>query len=195
MFPTLIFSFAYFGMLSAQTIRFERNLLPLLPAVFALAAVGAGDAVRLVQRQTHRWPSSSYAFATLVAAILVTEPAMRTFELLGKYRRDPRGDARQWLDRQLPENARIAVDAYTPYLQPKNREIRGNFFLADEKQNSWNELDFAIVTAAGSGRFKNSKGSRQAANLAKIEEAACAVQYFPAPPKRPLVTLFQLKCP
>jgi hypothetical protein len=105
---------AMLAVLGSQQLYFARFALPTLPALVVLAAVAIGEVWR------RRW------LVGVVALVLVIAPtvadAIRFDGLLGQT--DTRTLAREWIQTQLPADARIAIDAppLGPSLSPEQTQ-------------------------------------------------------------------------
>jgi hypothetical protein len=104
----------FFGGFATRTVFFERNLSPVVPLVFVVAAVGVAALARAVPG---RVPAIALAGGLLV--ILAVRPASLTYRLyVGEYM------GRRW---QAQEQFEIALKAAHP-----NAEWRTSVLLADE---------------------------------------------------------------
>ena len=108
--PAAVFSVLYFLLLASQEVRFERNIMPIIPAILVLAA---GGLYVIVGR-----PSTPALRAVAVGLFLLAYvgPLSRTVSGLASSEQDDRAGARVWLQRLLPRDATVAVEAYAPYL-------------------------------------------------------------------------------
>jgi 4-amino-4-deoxy-L-arabinose transferase-like glycosyltransferase len=107
------FLVAYFVVLSTHHAVFGRYTLPLLPGLCVCAAVPAASAARFLTRFTgHRW----YGLTMLAMGTIMTLPfASATFGWLTDFHQpDTRTVAAEWMVRQLPFGARVAVPASGP---------------------------------------------------------------------------------
>jgi 4-amino-4-deoxy-L-arabinose transferase-like glycosyltransferase len=104
---------AYFAVLSTHHVVFGRYTLPLLPGLCVCAAVPAVETARLLTRFTgHRW----HGLTMLIMSTIMTLPlASATLGWLTDFRQpDTRTLAAEWMIRQLPTGARLAVPASGP---------------------------------------------------------------------------------
>ena len=171
--PIMIFAIAYFCLLSAQSVRFERNLAPLVPAISILAAIGAA-------RVASRLPWGRMT-ASVIAVVLIV-PVYTTFDrVLNVTGRKPEL-ARYWIEDVVPADAHVVAEAYTPFLQERDRQVRGVRFAfpgyAPPERHS-----YLVLSRSASLRFAKSEATRVAFAqwLAQIDRSACGVSAFPEP--------------
>ena len=193
--PATMFIAVYFSLISAQQVRFERNLLPLLPPVFLLIAVGA----EAIGRRLFARPDLAGMAALLLAAGAYWGPMSQTLSAARSYRHDPLAPARQWLLAHVPPESRLALDAYAPHLGPGRRKIMVSGLLLRQKPGWFGAADFVVLSAQGSGRFLGKDSDRtfpvETALFETLARRACTRMIFPPPPARTQLWLFQMKCP
>jgi 4-amino-4-deoxy-L-arabinose transferase-like glycosyltransferase len=105
-FPVL-----YFAFVNAFLVHFDSTILPVIPFLLILAA-------RLIARA---WTSRRIVQAALIALVIAL--ALPPLNTTAQYNADlmrvnNRELARDWLEKNLPPGARVALEAYTPYLEP-----------------------------------------------------------------------------
>ncbi|ACU76460.1 4-amino-4-deoxy-L-arabinose transferase and related glycosyltransferase of PMT family [Catenulispora acidiphila DSM 44928] len=141
---TLIVAFAYaipqFVLLAVMTVRFDRNLVPLTPAL----AVLAGVAVPAVFPQTRR---RAVAAITVAAAFLPLASAVRLYPQLDEH---SRVQAAAWVARHVPGHEPVAVESYGPWLDPARYHLVPLTFAADKPAVQARAL---ILTEHAAGRF------------------------------------------
>ncbi|MBI4517892.1 MAG: glycosyltransferase family 39 protein [Deltaproteobacteria bacterium] len=131
--------------------NFDRYVLPLLPFLAVLALVG----VRVLRRR-------SAVLAGIALALALAEPAGRSVQLLAAIEPDTRERARAWLAKQLPADARVAVEgqlltdlgeaviAYAPRLS--NARVSYTFSLAS-LADRLGEFDCVVASSFIYDRF------------------------------------------
>jgi len=141
---TLIVTFAYvipqFLLLAVMAVRFDRNLVPLTPAL----AVLAGVAVPAVFPRTHRRAVAAVAAA---AAFIPLASAATLYPRLDEH---SRVQAAAWVDRHVPGDVPVAVESYGPWLDPSRYRLVPLTFAADEPGVRARAL---ILTEHAAGRF------------------------------------------
>lgn len=139
---TLIVAFAYaipqFLLLAVMAVRFDRNLVPLTPAL----AVLAGVAVPAVF--PHR---RAVAAVTAAAAFIPLASAATLYPRLDEH---SRVQAAAWVDRHVPGDAPVAVESYGPWLDPSRYHLVPLTFAADQPAVRARAL---ILTEHAAGRF------------------------------------------
>lgn len=141
---TLIVAFAYaipqFVLLAVMAVRFDRNLVPLTPAL----AVLAGVAVPAVFPRTRR---RAVAAITVAAAFLPLASAVRLYPQLDEH---SRVQAAAWVARHVPGHEPVAVESYGPWLDPARYHLVPLTFAADKPAVQARAL---ILTEHAAGRF------------------------------------------
>jgi hypothetical protein len=104
----LAFPLPYLGVIGAWDSRFERYAVPLLPFLSVLAAVGIVEVVG-------RWRRGRQAGLVVAAVLVGILPAARLgyYELLLR-RPDSRELAGEWIEKNIPDGARVAMERYSP---------------------------------------------------------------------------------
>jgi hypothetical protein len=150
----LVLSYAliYFLSMASNLVRFERFLVPLIPA-FALAA-GYAFAVII-----ERWPSRNVQIAMIILlGLMLIEPATA---IIGTGRTltqtDVRTIARAWIQENIPSGSKIAREIYAPNLDGMGYEVE-NFSRLNENSVSWYKeqgFDYLIFAQARYGNVFN----------------------------------------
>ena len=145
--PTVVIYVLFMGSASRW---FGRWLMPLLPVLAMLAAVGA---FWLVDGLTRRWPRARWAFAGVAAVLLLGQAVVYSIHSdLLLSRPDTRAQVRSWMAAHLPPSTKVAYEPVIPdsyYRQPDflapppNEGNRWNIFVADDTPQS------ALTAASG----------------------------------------------
>ena len=114
---TIAFPLVYYYVLSGQTLVFGRYLLPLVPAVCVLAAVGAVSGVSLLRRfDIPRAPRTAVIAAITAAALL--PPAWQSLNFVRTMVRPSTiGQAHSWILSNIPQGSSIVIETQGLLLQ------------------------------------------------------------------------------
>lgn len=141
---TLIAAFAYvipqFLLLATMTARFDRNLVPLTPAL----AILGGIALPTVFPRRHR---RMIVAITVAAAFLPLATAVRLYPRLDEHSRI---EAAAWVAQNVPRHEPVAVESYGPWLDPSHYHLLPLIFAADRPTVQASAL---ILTQHAAGRF------------------------------------------
>lgn len=189
--PIIVFCLAYVALVSVPRVHFERNLAPLVPAISILAVVGCGNVRNL-------WSGVVGKFATLgVFSLFATLPLLHTFEEIRSYDPDSLRNAGAWIDQAIEPEARVLIEAYSPFIPPRDRKIESVIFLFDEHSatigdsqqvaslaggDALGPLDNVVLTRRGSFRFAGNESIRPVfqAWFKELEARSCAKDFYPA---------------
>lgn len=142
----LLFPLVYFLVIGRYPVRFDRQLIPMLPP---LALIGAIWIPRLLQR-VHLSKHVTRLAAAAATLILTVWPVMQAIDLnmeLGKT--DTRYPALAWAEQNLPGDARIAHEHYTPPLDDAGLDAR-QIWSAYEQPLDWYEthsIDYLMISS------------------------------------------------
>jgi 4-amino-4-deoxy-L-arabinose transferase-like glycosyltransferase len=152
-----IFPLVYFVFIASFVVRNDRSFLPLTCFLFLLAAWFVVDLAsklrKLGTRSLRRLCLAVLASLTIAA---LTLPISRT---IGDTRRlttvDSRETARIWIDANLPPGAKIAIESYSPFVNPARFFVRG-FGQMIEHDPEWyieQEFDYLVFSQGMYGRY------------------------------------------
>ncbi len=180
---------SYLVMINVPEVRFERNLLPIIPSAVAIAAslIAATFAAPTLSR---RRIGLGIASAAVLFAVLVGTKATRELTT------DSRARAREWIDENVNEGSRVLVESYSPYVDPDRFQVRTErYALAHPELLQATVTNVGIVTAAGSERNIEQlrDDGRATGSLEELRRVACSSTSFNSGSK--LITIFFLNCP
>lgn len=159
---------AYVGYISTWPLRFERNLMPVMPFVCLWAAVG-WEALRAGLGHLSR--RTAGALAAALALLALAQPVRSSLELRQRWHLpDTRTLAYQWVEDHLPRGSHIVREEYTPQVDGKTYRV--TFVqVAGTRPYSWylsEKVDYLILSSNIYDRFRGS--SPQAAAIAQFYE-------------------------
>lgn len=126
-----VYPVAYFAFIGAFVVHNDRTLLPLLPFLFLLAAdmlVGLYGWARERARGRAAWTGAAVALMLVCLALPAARALAANVRLTTPNSLET---ARVWIDRNLPPGARIAVESYSPYVDPQRFAVQGFYKLND----------------------------------------------------------------
>ena len=192
--PIAFFSAAYFTLLSIQVVRFERELLPLVPALIVLVGIGF-ESIRLSLHR--RKPQSLLRDALLVilaAAVVASGLGRTAAEMIASHAVDPRRDARAWISQHVAPRTSIMEDSYTIFADPKIYRVSGVSMVLKEKMPAIEKNDVVVVSRRGSGRFLRGGRGDESGKFRRLGELACERKTFNDAAGRASIWVFRLHC-
>ncbi len=150
------FPVIYFLFVSQFLIRNARTIMLIVPFLDILAAFLVVAASKWLI-DFLRFPRQVVVLAALVVSGLMIVIPFQT-ALAGDLRltqMDSRESARVWLESNLPHGARIALEAYTPYIDTRAHTVQGVDSIIDHEPDwySQNGFEYLLFSQAVYGRF------------------------------------------
>lgn len=146
-----IFPIFYFIFISSFVVRNDRTILPLTPFLFLLAA-------SFLVSLWPRFASVRFGQWWIVGFVIigVAMPLARTIRnnvILTTP--NSRETARLWLADYLPDGDRLAIEAYSPYIDPARFSVQSFYKLIDHPPNWYveNGFDYLVFSQGMFGRF------------------------------------------
>jgi hypothetical protein len=173
--PTIVFMVAYFLLLVVQRVHFDRNLLPLVPAMVLLIAAGVDSITQVVARALPNARPVTSAISAILALALFARPAMLSFAEVTHYASDPRAGARVWVNALLPRipTRAIAVEPYVPYIAEQGRAVTEIGLALDMDPAALAPFSYLVLSWEGSGGFFQGPYDIQRADLAALKARSC----------------------
>lgn len=158
----LLMVVAYVVFIAIFVLRFDRHLLPVLPAMATLVGFGAAAAATALKQwlatRSGIWRYPGWASALVVVGValaLVVGPVRETIDDTRWYASDERSGVRAWIDANVPDASAVLVDAYSPFVDPVRFNAIPTTFVVDFDGDPAS-VDFVLVAGQGSGRFLDS---------------------------------------
>lgn len=147
---------AYVAIVGTVPVRNDRTILPILPLLLLFAAYLAAELWH--RAQTWRSPFRLLALSALVvvAASALGWPLQRSIQKnveIGST--DGRALAQVWIAENLPHGAKVAVESYSPFVDPALYQVQG-FYQITHHAPEWyvdEGFDYLIFSQGMFGRF------------------------------------------
>ena len=192
--PIAFFGAAYFALISMQIVRFERELLPLVPVLIVLIGIGF-ESIRLLLWRRKSRPLLRDALLVALAAALVAPGLSRTAaEMIASHAVDPRREARTWVSQHVAPGASIMEDSYTIFMDPKLYRVTGTAFVLNEPYSAIEANDIVVISRLGSGRFMRGGPGDESRKFRRLSELACARKAFNDAAGSASIWVFRLHC-
>jgi 4-amino-4-deoxy-L-arabinose transferase-like glycosyltransferase len=153
----LIFPLAYFAVLCSFVVRNDRTFLPLTPFLFLSAAlflIFLYDKLRAMKKESLRRLSPALLAGLTAAALAI--PIVKTADDVRRLTTvDSRETARIWIADTLPRGAKIAIESYSPFVDPQRFTVQG-FWSMIGKDPEWyaeNGFEYLVFSQGMYGRF------------------------------------------
>lgn len=143
----------YFCLIASETVRFDRDLLPLLPGLMLLTGFGVAWTAELVAERRPAFPRpAGLAVVTAVVAAVMIPAVMGATGVPKTLDEAPRSEASAWLDAHLPQGAAVIDEHYGPWLEPSRYHLTEVSYVAAAGPLPPNQRAI-VITERGSGRF------------------------------------------
>ncbi|HKN97472.1 MAG TPA: glycosyltransferase family 39 protein [Pseudonocardiaceae bacterium] len=151
------YAFCYAVLIAAQFVHFDRNALPLYPALAILLglAVSAGvDALRgLFAHRPERANYATAAAGVVVAVAVLLVPLLGSLSVPATLDNAARDQARAWLTAHVTPGSRIVDESYGPDLAGTGFQVDYPVFAISQPVPA--DAAAIVVTQQGSGRYAN----------------------------------------
>jgi 4-amino-4-deoxy-L-arabinose transferase-like glycosyltransferase len=173
--PVAVFAVAYFLLISIQFVRFERNLLPMIPAVIVLVGAALVPIHSILSAKVGK---VGFPAAALIVVISLMPSLHRTVLETSQRYSDPRKAVRSWIGEHIASGASIMLDSYSPFVDPKLYTATGVLFVLEESITSIASTDVVVISRNGSGRFLHDINSKENETFKKMSVLACQRMEF-----------------
>ena len=151
-----VFPLAYFTFINNFAVRNDRTILPLTPFLFLLAASFLATLLVPATWRQSRWKWPMLVAGIFIILVSLILPLLQTVQ--GGFRLtaiDSRETARIWINRNLPPGSRIAIESYSPYVDPHRYTVQGFGWMIDETPEEFvaNHFDYLVVSQGVYRRF------------------------------------------
>ncbi len=151
----LSFPLVYFVFISLYQVHFDTTILPVIPFIVILGAQLAGRLKEWVQRLPV--PRMVQGGVMVILAIALAVPPLRASAATDEFilRSDGREHAREWIGSTLPQGTRIALEAYSPYVD-RQKYIATGFYGLIEQTPAWyvaNGYEYLVFSQGSFGRY------------------------------------------
>jgi 4-amino-4-deoxy-L-arabinose transferase-like glycosyltransferase len=151
------FPVVYFAFISSFVVRNDRTFLPLTPFLFLLAA---SFMVHLLSKATGSQPRIlKQVSISVLACLFITSIIMLTSKTIMDTIRlttvDSRVTARIWIKKKLPPGVHIAIEPYSPFVEPTRFFVLGVGMMIDHEPEWYieNGFDYLVFSQGLYGRF------------------------------------------
>lgn len=153
----ILFTIVYFTFFSLFRVRFDRTLLPILPPLFVLGSIFIFNAFTALgaieKRNPHYLSQISLA---LIVGLIAIRPARYSIQLANTLATvDNRKTARAWIAENIPEQSKLAIEAYAPFVDPSTYQVTAMKQLTYQSPEWFvvNDYDYLIFSERMYGRF------------------------------------------
>jgi 4-amino-4-deoxy-L-arabinose transferase-like glycosyltransferase len=147
----MFFPMLYFAFISAFVVRNDRTLLPLIPFVFLMTGSFLSFLVLRYGRKTR-----AFRLVAAAAALVVLFSLVRTVGFTTAFVSvDSRMTARAWIAENIPAGARLAIESYSPYVDPLKYSVTGFGRMTDHSIQWYrdNKYEYLVFSQPMYGRF------------------------------------------
>ena len=179
-----------------QRVHQEQNLLPLVPPILLLIAIGIDSITNIAARTLSNAPRVASVISGVLALALFAGPIRLSLDEVIHYDPDPRGAARAWANALLPRTVErpIAVEPYTPYISEEGRTVTGVWLALSMDPAAFAPFSYLVLSKEGSGRYSQGSYDIERANLAALKARSCDYRKFPADALEPDFEVLAFRC-
>jgi 4-amino-4-deoxy-L-arabinose transferase-like glycosyltransferase len=152
-----IYPIVYFLFINRYLVRNDRTFLPLTPFLFLLAVFFLDFLIGFFSRlPSGSWRKvSRFGFAALLLLTYTWPLSVTAKNTLRLTSVDSRTTSRLWIADNLPSGTRIAVESYSPFVDPERFSVQGFIRIIDHDPDWYSEngFDYLVFSAGMYGRF------------------------------------------
>ena len=153
---TSIFPVVYFIFIASFPVRNERTLLPILGFVILFASYGVTSLAQTLNRLTLSRKVVEHSLSVVIVLSLCYQPLLSVNKTIFRLKSPNSRDlAREWIVENLPPGSSIALERYSPYVDPKKYHVEALWQL-NKKPPEWFKearVDYIIASGRMYGRF------------------------------------------
>jgi 4-amino-4-deoxy-L-arabinose transferase-like glycosyltransferase len=151
------FPIAYFVFISSFLVRNDRTFLPLTTFLFLLAALFIVYLFHKVHElRSKSWRNFSILAVTCLVIASLIFPTSRTLaNAIQLTTVNSRETARIWINNNLPTGSKIAIESYSPFVDPARFSVQGFGRMIDHDSEWYIEqgFDYLVFSQGMYGRF------------------------------------------
>lgn len=152
-----VFPLVYFAFISRFVVRNDRTFLPLTTFSYLLAAwflMLVFDKLRKAQKESLRRLFLA-VFAGLLIAVLALPISKTIADTRSLTTVNSRETARIWIDNNLPPGSKIAIESYSPFVNPSRFSVQGFGRIIDHEPEWYigQGFDYLVFSQGMYGRF------------------------------------------
>ncbi|TGK62444.1 phospholipid carrier-dependent glycosyltransferase [Leptospira wolffii] len=150
-----VFVAVYFGFICTFNVRNERTILPIVPLLLILAGVSVHSISEFVEKRVlkNRFDiTGSHLFPFILILPLLMDSISFDRKL---FHPKARNEARIWIENELPEGTKIAIENYSPFVDPQKYNISAIGYAIDHPPDWYvnQGFDVLILSKISFGRF------------------------------------------
>ena len=154
-----VFPLVYAVFIGRYPVRNDRTGLLLIPFIALLAAALLVQFARWISRSTNSGGGTVWrlVWAVLVAVCCLAPAVTTVRNTIRMVTPNSRETARVWLEENLPEKAKVAVESYAPYVDPQQFNVQGFSMMIANPADYYrdNGFEYMVYGAGMFGRFVN----------------------------------------
>jgi 4-amino-4-deoxy-L-arabinose transferase-like glycosyltransferase len=151
------FAVVYFVFINSLVVRNDRTFLPLTPFLFLLAASFLEFLFRKSSTLiSNKWRNiSKLVLYGLVLITLIFPLSISINRTILVTSTDSRETSRVWIENNLPAGAKIALESYSPYVEPSEFSVQGVVRIIDHDPDWYiqNGYEYLVFSQGMYGRF------------------------------------------
>ena len=152
-----IFPVIYFIFISSFIVRNDRTFLPMTPFIFLLAASFLVFLLKKALSLSTKYPRIFGTIAVLcLLAVCIFLPGIMTIKNNVQITTiDSRETSRLWINHNLPEGAKIGIEAYSPFIDPGRFSVisNGSMAIHDPAWYINQQFDYLVFSQGMYARF------------------------------------------
>ncbi|WP_279305030.1 ArnT family glycosyltransferase [Leptospira hartskeerlii] len=149
------FVILYLGFVSTFTVRNDRTILPIIPNLLLLSFLFFRTAFQWIQSRSTKFSSASKWISLLPLGFILPLVISSVTIDMNLYSPKARNEARVWIEAEIPKNSKIALENYSPFVDPTSYKVSA-FGNLSENTFDWyikNEFDFLVLSTASFERY------------------------------------------
>lgn len=148
----LSFPLAYFVFISSFKVRNDRTILPITPFLIIFAIYFVNSLIKKFTRDKRLQILGFISIFSIISILMITKD-IKYAKLITQP--DGRETSRIWIEQNLPEGSKLAIESYSPFVNPEKFQVQWVRQIIDHDLNWYYEqgFEYLIFSQGMYGRY------------------------------------------
>ncbi len=185
-----MFATEHFAFISRMIVRNDRTLLPIIPLLMIVGSWMFFEVNQVIRRLINKSGTTPQKKIVMISTLflislclLLVQPLSKVYKnIIDLLTPNSRETARIWIEQNLPEGSKLAIESYSPFVNPEKFIVQGVGQMIDHDLNWYYEqgFEYLIFSQGMYGRYfaEPQKYNEQAKKYQDLFEKLTLIKIF-----------------